>query len=80
MTTLLHFIPRPLVAPAPAPPVDRGPLLTAAQVAAGPFSGTVSATWVRRNLPDILKVRLGHSTLRFYANDVLDWIAQQRGR
>ncbi len=54
------------------PPADRGRLLTAAQVAAELFNGTMSATWVRRNVPH--KVVLGHSTVRWYAGDVQAWI------
>jgi len=54
------------------PPADRGRLLTAAQVAAELFNGTVSAAWVRRNVPH--KVVLGHSTVRWYAGDVQAWI------
>jgi predicted DNA-binding transcriptional regulator AlpA len=40
------------------------------------FSGTVSATWVRRNVP--YKVVLGHSTVRWYAADVQAWISTLR--
>ena len=54
------------------PPVDRGRLLTADQVAAELFNGSVSAAWVRRNVPH--KVVLGHSTVRWYAGDVQEWI------
>jgi len=54
------------------PPADRGRLLTAAQVAAELFTDTVSAAWVRRNIPH--KVVLGHSTVRWYAADVQAWI------
>ena len=54
------------------PPADPGRLLTAAQVAAELFNGSVSAAWVRRNIPH--KVVLGHSTVRWYAADVQAWI------
>ena len=54
------------------PPADRGRLLTAAQVAAELFNGSVSTAWVRRNVPH--KLVLGHSTVRWYAGDVLAWI------
>ena len=54
------------------PPSDRGRLLTAAQVAAELFNDSVSAAWVRRNVPH--KVVLGHSTVRWYAGDVQAWI------
>ncbi len=58
----------------PEPPPDRGKLLTAQQVAE--VIGGVSAAWVRRHVPH--KVRLGHSTCRWYEYDVLGWIADQR--
>ena len=54
------------------PPADRGRLLTAVQVATELFNGSVSAAWVRRNVPH--KVVLGHSTVRWYAGDVQAWI------
>ncbi len=57
-------------------PVDRGKLLTAAQVASELFNGTVSAAWVRRNVPQ--KVVLGHSTIRWYVADVQVWISTKR--
>ena len=60
---------RPIV---PVPP-HRGRLLTAAQVAELLFSSTVSAAWVRRNVPH--KVVLGHSTVRWYEADVGAWIS-----
>ena len=60
---------------APVPP-HRGRLLTAAQVAELLFSGTVSAAWVRRNVPH--KLVLGHSTVRWFEFDVQAWIAKQR--
>jgi predicted DNA-binding transcriptional regulator AlpA len=56
-------------------PVDRGRLLTASQVATECFSGTVSATWVKRRVPG--KLILGHSTVRWYEADVLGWIADR---
>ena len=58
------------------PAADRGRLLTAAQVAGQLFNGTVSAAWVRRNVP--YKVVLGHSTVRWYAADVQAWISTKR--
>jgi len=58
------------------PPADRGRLLTAAQVAAELFNGTVSAAWIRRNVPE--KVVLGHSTVRWYVADVQAWISTKR--
>jgi hypothetical protein len=51
-------------------------LLTAAQVAAELFNGTIGPAWVRRHVP--YKLVLGHSTVRWYEHDVLAWIATQR--
>jgi len=58
------------------PPDDGGRLMTAAQVAETLFSGTVSAAWVRRQVP--FKVVLGHSTVRWFERDVLSWLVSQR--
>jgi len=58
------------------PPPERGRLLTAAQVAAELFNGTVSPAWVRRHVP--YKIVLGHSTVRWYELDVRQWLDQQR--
>jgi predicted DNA-binding transcriptional regulator AlpA len=62
--------------PAIPVPTHRGRLLTAAQVAELLFSSTVSAAWVRRNVPH--KLVLGHSTVRWYEYDVQAWISKQR--
>lgn len=58
------------------PPPDRGRLLTASQVAAELFSGTVSPAWVRRHVP--AKVVLGHSTVRWFELDVRAWQESRR--
>ena len=36
----------------------------------------VSPEWVKRNMPH--KVTLGHSTVRWYEYDVLEWLAVNR--
>ena len=59
----------------PEPPLDRGRLMNAKQVAAELFNGQVSAAWVRRNLPG--KIVLGHSTVVWREYDVRDWITQR---
>jgi predicted DNA-binding transcriptional regulator AlpA len=38
--------------------------------------GGVSPAWVRRNVPH--KVRLGHSTVRWYELDVQGWLERCR--
>ncbi len=54
----------------------RGRLLTARQVTTKVFEGSVSAEWVRRNVPG--KITLGHSTVRWYENDVRAWIDSRK--
>lgn len=68
-------MPDALLFPAPgiAPP-DRGRLLTAAEVAA--IVGNVSEAWVRRTVP--CKLRLGHSTVRWYERDLRRWLEDSR--
>ncbi len=51
----------------------RGPLLTPQAVA--DLIGGVTEAWVRRNVP--AKLRLGQRTVRWYQQDVLDWIETQ---
>lgn len=69
------YILRAEAGPLPAPP-DRGRLLTAAQLAAQLFNGTVSPAWVRRHVP--YKLALGHSTVRWYEVDVRTWLEERR--
>jgi len=58
----------------PTPPADRGRLLAPADVAA--LIGGVSQGWVRRHVPH--KMALGHSTVRWYEQDVHAWLAERR--
>jgi len=58
----------------PAPPPDRGPLLTPEQVAE--LVGGVSPAWIRRTVPG--KLVLGQRTVRWYRDDVLRWIASRQ--
>ena len=59
----------------PAP--DRGRLLDAREIAREIFRETVSPDWVKRNVAPDRKLRLGHSTVRWWENDVLTWINQR---
>lgn len=59
-----------------AAPPNRGRLLNAAEVA--DLIGGVSDAWVRRNVPH--KVELGHSTVRWFKDDVLSWLESRRGQ
>ena len=52
------------------PSQARGPLLNPQAVA--DLIGGVSEAWVRRNVPG--KLRLGQRTVRWYRQDVLQWI------
>jgi hypothetical protein len=60
----------------PGVPLPRGPLLTAEQVADECFSGTVKPKWVRENVPG--KMTFGHSTVRWYRDDVLAYIESRK--
>ena len=57
-----------------APPADRGPLLTPAQVAE--LIGGVSERWVLRHVPG--KLSLGQRTKRWYRGDVLRYLEALR--
>ncbi len=59
----------------PAPP-DRGRLMDAETIAREKLAGAVSAKWVRTNAPH--KVKLGHSTVRWYERDVDAWLESLR--
>lgn len=58
-------------------PPNLGRLMSATQVAEELFHGTVSPTWVRRNVPH--KITLGHSTVRWWEADVLRWLEIKKG-
>jgi len=64
-----------LAFPVPAgPPPDRGRLLRPKDVAE--IIGGVSEAWVRRRVP--FKLDLGHSTVRWYEDDVRAWLEERR--
>lgn len=67
-----------LLAKAADLPKPRGPLMDADAIARDQelFNGTVSAKWVRANVPH--RVKLGHSTVRWYRDDVSEFIASRR--
>ena len=60
----------------PEPPPDLGRLMTAEEVVAECFNGTVSVSWVKKHLK-AGRVRLGHSTVRWYEKPVRAWITEQ---
>lgn len=63
----------PIHSEIPEPPPDRGRLLKPKEVAE--MVGR-SESWVRRNVPH--KIRLGHSTVKWYELDVLLWLEERR--
>jgi len=62
--------------PTPAIPVPRGRMMDAQAVATELFDGTVSETWVRKNVPG--RVKLSHRTVRWFRDDVVRWLEQRR--
>jgi hypothetical protein len=61
------------------PPKARGPLLTPADVARllkldNP-DGEHARRWVREHVPHVKKI--GQRTLRWFEQDVLDWVAER---
>ena len=60
----------------PEPPPDYGRLLTAQEVVAECFDGSVSTSWVKKHL-HAGRVRLGHSTVRWYEKPVREWIVER---
>lgn len=61
-----------------AVPLPRGPFMRAKKIAADPelFNNEVSPAWVLRNVPN--RVKLGHSTVGWYRQDVEAWIASRK--
>jgi hypothetical protein len=60
----------------PKPPPDYGRLMNAEEVAAELFDGAVSVSWVKKHL-QAGRVRLGHSTVRWYEKPVREWIVER---
>ena len=63
--------------PVPAPPPDRGRLLSAEEVAAELYHGKVTAKWVRRYLK-VGKVKLSHTRRAWFERDVREHLEQSR--
>lgn len=53
-------------------------LLSAREIANDIFRGTVSTQWVKRHVAPQAKLRLGHSTVRWWKRSVIEWISQTR--
>ena len=60
-------------------PVPRGRLLFVEDVRREVFNDRVSAWWVRRNVAPAAKIRLGHSTVAWYEEDVWAWVNERKG-
>lgn len=59
------------------PAIGRGRLMTAQEIAQEIFRGSVSEQWVKRNVAQESKRRLGHSTVRWWEADVVAWISKR---
>jgi hypothetical protein len=60
--------------------MNRGRLMTAAQIRSDIFAGNVSEWWIRKNVAPDAKLTLGRSTVFWYERDVYRWINDQRGQ
>jgi hypothetical protein len=60
-------------------PKRRGRLLNASKIARDLFSETVSPRWVRQNVAPEAKLVLGHSTVVWWEQDVIEWLESARG-
>jgi predicted DNA-binding transcriptional regulator AlpA len=56
----------------------RGRLMSAREIAAEIFCGSRSEQWVKRHVAPQYKLRLGHSTVRWWEVHVREWIDRQR--
>jgi hypothetical protein len=59
--------------------LNRGRVLSAQQIATEFFSDTRKEKWVRKTVAPTRRMRLGHSTLRWYERDVMEWLDGRRG-
>lgn len=59
-------------------PVPRGPFMRADAIARDVelFNNAVSPAWVRRNVPN--RIKLGHSTVGWFRQDVEQWIQSRK--
>jgi predicted DNA-binding transcriptional regulator AlpA len=64
--------------PSERPAIPKGRLLDAREIARDLFGGSVGVEWVKRNVAPDRKLRLGHSTVRWWEHDVLSWIERKR--
>lgn len=58
----------------------RGRLLTAQQIATEIFNMPSRERWVRQTVAPAKKIRLGHSSVFWWEQDVLDWINEGCGQ
>lgn len=59
--------------------LNRGRVLSARQIATEFFDDARKEKWVRKILAPARRMRLGHSTVRWYERDVIEWLDDQRG-
>lgn len=60
-------------------PRPRGRLLFTDEVRREFFHDRKSAWWVRRNVAPNQKIRLGHSTVAWYEEDIVAWLNALKG-
>jgi hypothetical protein len=58
----------------------RGRLMSAKDIALEFFGDARREKWVRRTVAPKRRMRLGHSTVRWYERDVNEWFDNQRGK
>lgn len=59
---------------------SRGRLLTARQIATEIFSDPKRERWVRQTVAPESRLILGHSTVMWWEQDVLNWLDSKRER
>lgn len=59
---------------------NRGRLLSAEDIAQLFFGDVRRTKWVRDTVAPQRRMRLGHSTVRWYERDVNEWFDKQRGK
>jgi hypothetical protein len=62
-----------------APPRPRGRLLFTDDVRREFFHDRKSAWWIRRTVAPNKKIRLGHSTVAWYEDDIVAWLDALKG-
>jgi hypothetical protein len=56
----------------------RGRLMLTKAVRSEIFCDAVSGWWIRRNVAPTKRIKLGHSTVGWYEQDVREWVDERR--